>query len=311
MFKNIVAAVTPSSLCDPAVDKAIAFARRFAAHLHFIFVCEAAKGLGPLDYHVPFVEYDKVKKDFEGHYKQKLQKLVNYEINIHPGVVHTEILRLARKTEADLIVMGPHTKGLDPKAHPKDLAGSCLQKVCQKARCPVMIVAQPDSNEEQGFANVLVATDLSAAADHAVLYGFQLAKRYQAQLHLLHVMDLEDYLPWSLPSQREIAAYLQNAKRSLESAYAEAFQPTLDYSLEVWEGIPALEILKCARLKQADLILMAHHARDQDAERAVLGSNVVKVALNSLVPTVSINRSFQVKPVQSTFRSGSASPAPQ
>jgi nucleotide-binding universal stress UspA family protein len=51
-----------------------------------------------------------------------------------------------------------------------------------------------------------------------------------------------------------------------------------------------VEILKFARWRNADLIIMAHHSKEIDPEKALLGSNVVRVALSAACPTVSINR---------------------
>jgi len=295
MFTNIVAAVTPSPACEPAVDKAIAFAQRFESSLSFIYVCHLDEGWGSLNYHVPFADSEKLSQGFEEHYREKLRGVESYEIQVVPGVPHTEILRLARKRDADLIVMGPHTKQLDiSQAKTGALAGSCLQRVSQKAHCPVMIVSYPEPYGEQSFNNLLVATDLSSAAECAVSYSCQLAKRYNASLHLVHVMDLDLYYPWSLPSQREIVRYLKESKEALRSAFGTTLEPLAGWSIEAWEGIPAVEILKWARLKKADLIIMAHHSKEKDPEKAFLGSTVAKVALRSMCPTMSINRSYML-----------------
>jgi nucleotide-binding universal stress UspA family protein len=66
-------------------------------------------------------------------------------------------------------------------------------------------------------------------------------------------------------------------------------------SIHSSEGDPALEILKWARKVRADVILMAHHSREQEPEAAYLGSTVAKVALNAMCPTMSINRHFDMR----------------
>jgi nucleotide-binding universal stress UspA family protein len=62
-----------------------------------------------------------------------------------------------------------------------------------------------------------------------------------------------------------------------------------NYEIEVWEGTPYVEILKYSRDKQADLIVMAHHTREIDPEKAVLGSTVEQVVLRSACPVASVN----------------------
>ena len=55
------------------------------------------------------------------------------------------------------------------------------------------------------------------------------------------------------------------------------------------EGTPYVEILKLAREKQGDLIVMAHHTREIDPEKALLGSTVEQVVLRSACPVASVN----------------------
>ena len=62
------------------------------------------------------------------------------------------------------------------------------------------------------------------------------------------------------------------------------------HTVQVWEGTPHVEILKLARERQADLIVMAHHTREIDPEQALLGSTVEQVVLRSACPVASVNR---------------------
>ena len=65
-----------------------------------------------------------------------------------------------------------------------------------------------------------------------------------------------------------------------------------NYEIEIWEGIPYVEILKFAREKQGDLIVMAHHTRDIDPEEAQLGSTVEQVVLRAACPVARKNKRF-------------------
>ena len=55
-----------------------------------------------------------------------------------------------------------------------------------------------------------------------------------------------------------------------------------------------MEVLKYSRDKQADLIVMAHHAREIDPEKAVLGSTVEQVVLRSACPVASVTHPDKV-----------------
>ena len=55
--------------------------------------------------------------------------------------------------------------------------------------------------------------------------------------------------------------------------------------------------IKFAREKEADLIAMAHHTREVDPEKALLGSTVEQVVLRSACPVASVNHPDRVADV--------------
>jgi nucleotide-binding universal stress UspA family protein len=67
-----------------------------------------------------------------------------------------------------------------------------------------------------------------------------------------------------------------------------------NYEIEIWEGVPYVEILKFAREKDGDLIILAHHTKEIDPEKALLGSTVEQVVLRATQPVASVNRPDRV-----------------
>ena len=63
-----------------------------------------------------------------------------------------------------------------------------------------------------------------------------------------------------------------------------------NYSVDVWEGLPYVELVKYAREKQADLIVMAHSTREKDPESVRLDSNMEQVLMRANCPVLSVNR---------------------
>jgi nucleotide-binding universal stress UspA family protein len=57
-----------------------------------------------------------------------------------------------------------------------------------------------------------------------------------------------------------------------------------NYVLALREGTPHVEVLKYARENKADLIAMAHHTKDIEPEKAMLGSTIEQVVLRSACP---------------------------
>ncbi|SDL10400.1 Nucleotide-binding universal stress protein, UspA family [Maridesulfovibrio ferrireducens] len=282
MFKDIIVGITPTGIDDFAVKAAAEFARKFEANLYLVHVAGMAQGWGSVERLEPSGETAKLKDQIDGMYGEVLRDIPNSQIMVVPGIPHNELLRLARKKNADLVVMGPHTKEYEEKRSKMwGMAGSTLERVSQKARCPVMVVHKDVVCKEPLFENILIATDFSDQAECAVSYGAQMARQYKARLTVMHVADLE--------------AEKDKLTARLESEYGPRLSGLENCSYEVCTGQPPMEILKTSQNLHADLVIMAHHSKEQDPEKAFMGSTVVQVALNAPSPTMSVNRYFDLR----------------
>ena len=72
---------------------------------------------------------------------------------------------------------------------------------------------------------------------------------------------------------------IETAKSKMKSRYASKMNGYDNFSIEAREGIPYVEILKYARERQGDLIVMAHHEQ---------------VVLRSACPVASVNHPDKV-----------------
>mgnify|MGYP001764680325 CR=1 FL=1 len=129
-------------------------------------------------------------------------------------------------------------------------------------------------------------------------------------LEALQAVDLEkaDVLveAAALPARRaEIEGMIKAARRKMELKYEAQMDGYDNYEVEIWEGIPYVEILKYAREKNGDLIVMAHHTREIDPEQALLGSTVEQVVLRASCPVAS---AATTRPASSPTSTHSASP---
>ena len=91
-------------------------------------------------------------------------------------------------------------------------------------------------------------------------------------------------------TQDGIEAKLAESRRRLHHEYATQLGDFKRFTSEVWEGTPYVEIVKFARERQADLIVMAHHARDVDPDERPFGSTLEQVIVRATCPVVSVNR---------------------
>lgn len=83
--------------------------------------------------------------------------------------------------QADFMVMGAAGGvGLQRK-----LFGSVSIQISKNAHCPVLFV--PEQTEPGDFENILCASDFNLLDEHAVQQSVSFAKRFEAQLHFVHV----------------------------------------------------------------------------------------------------------------------------
>ena len=304
MFNKILFATTASPTCDNAAKVAFDLEMKWDAKLYVFHVLGIpSRGYSPFITDVrtgelmePDPDYiDWVKEEMKNTYDTLLEDSENSVIEAAVGVPYREILRKARKEDTDLIIMGSHTRQEDIGAtRYRSIVGSTMQRVAKSARCPVVIISRPCTTCWKLFSNIVFGTDFSKASDYAYQWAYKLAKEVGAKLHLFHACDLNTSAAGMVADQSEIENQIAKAKAKIEKRYISKMDGYDNYEMEVREGIPYVEILKFAREKTGDLIVMAHHTKEIDPEEAVLGSTVEQVALRSACPVASVNHPDKV-----------------
>jgi nucleotide-binding universal stress UspA family protein len=169
-----------------------------------------------------------------------------------------------------------------------------MQKVAKAARCPVLIVSRPCQTCWWYFSNIVFGTDFSKASHSAFKFALNTARQIGCKLYLFHACDIGATDPGKVRTQADIEKKVKEARKKMEDLYLPELEGFDNYEIDIWEGTPYVEILKYARDKQADLVVMAHHTREVDPEKAVLGSTVEQVVLRSACPVASVNRPDKV-----------------
>jgi nucleotide-binding universal stress UspA family protein len=140
---------------------------------------------------------------------------------------------------------------------------------------------------------ILYATDLSPNSAYVFRYALQSAKKHDARLHVLHVIErpLREFLPLMFPNLdqkqlkkvseekrdaeiQRIRARIQAFSKKEVSLAAETANRVA--SIEVVEGEPAVEILKKAEDLNCDVVIMGTHGKGA-VSHAFLGSVAEKV----------------------------------
>lgn len=305
MFNKIMFATTASPSCDHAARVAFNMADSYDSDLfvfHVLGIPSQGFSMDVIDSRTgERVSYDEdyiqwVKEEMKNTYGKLMEKHSKCTLEALAGIPHTEITRYARKNNVDLIVVGASSEDEKPESSTyKKFAGKTLQAVAKSARCPVLVVGRPAASFWGGFSNIVFATDFSKSADSAFMFAHKVSKALKCKLNLFHALDISAIYSGKTMEQDEIEDNLREAREKIRKKYVTKLKDFDDFEIAVWEGIPYVEIVKYAREKYADLIIMAHHTRGPDPDKTKLGSTLEQVVFRATCPVASVNRLDKIK----------------
>jgi nucleotide-binding universal stress UspA family protein len=138
---------------------------------------------------------------------------------------------------------------------------------------------------------VLVPTDFSESARHAVTYGISFAREYSAELILLHVVEnltvgyASDLFPVPMAEVfQEISGY---AKAELAKLGSEARAKGVDVEEQVVQGKPSAEIMRFAADNDVDMIVLGTHGKGM-LDQALFGSTTERVVRRAPCPVLTV-----------------------
>jgi nucleotide-binding universal stress UspA family protein len=138
-------------------------------------------------------------------------------------------------------------------------------------------------------AKILVPLDFSEHSEGALAYAMGLAKGFGAAVHLVHVYPVTAYAaPPLLPGPVVVGQFRDESQRSFDELMARVkrdYSPDLTGSLH--EGVPHVEILRCASDVGADMIVMGTHGHT-GLEHLLLGSVAERVVRGATVPVLTV-----------------------
>jgi nucleotide-binding universal stress UspA family protein len=138
---------------------------------------------------------------------------------------------------------------------------------------------------------VLVPTDFSESARHALTYGISFAREYQAELVVLHVVEnltvgyASDLFPVPMAEVfQEISGY---AKAELAKLGAVAREKKVEVVEQVVQGKPSAEIIRFAREAEVDMIVLGTHGKGM-LDQALFGSTTERVVRRAPCPVLTV-----------------------
>jgi len=282
MQKRVVAVGVDLS---PPSDLAALQAQRLARHLgaelvliHVGYVPEPLLGSPQVRHHAERAYYalvrDRLTEDRE-RLEALRQRLLGQGVEISHVVVQghfpdTAITKTARELDAELIVVGTQGRtGFD-----RWWFGSVAETTVRAASSSVLVARGGPEAAEGGYRTILVGTDFSSLAEHAMARALDVAAK-GAQIRVLHAWHMPGIIsPESvvgLPELRDaVEAGCRDQSQTLLRAWRErATGFALDG--EVLEGRARDVLVDRATALGADLIVVGSHGR-RGVRHLLLGS---------------------------------------
>ncbi len=138
---------------------------------------------------------------------------------------------------------------------------------------------------------ILCPIDFSDFSLYALTYAVSFAQQYKAKLILLHVVDvfLHDpayFAPYA-PDRSMFDDFEKKAGTRLEEVRRKNIPAGIEAELIVGTGRAFVEIVRAAKEKEADMIVIATHGRT-GISHAMFGSTAEKVVRKAPCPVLSI-----------------------
>jgi len=154
---------------------------------------------------------------------------------------------------------------------------------------------------------ILFPTDFSRRGNRALLHSLNLAKKYQAELHMLHAMVLWEDDPhnpaYHFPDKEELQTRLKDAAADRMSADLEKCDIEDLVIKQVYERgmTPAETIAKYAAENDIDLIVIGTHRRRRIGH--LFGSVVEEVVRMALCSVLTIRQEEEEAPTYALYSS--------
>ena len=244
---------------------------------------------------VPGVTMKMVKNAADKELKQIVSQMENVGVTVQKplllkGNPFLQIINQAELLDVNVIVMGAG----DRAAGQKVKLGTTAEKVIRKSQKPVWAVTA-----SRGINRILCPVDMSHASKRALKNAIHLARVVQAELTVMLVV--KSYAAVLKGMGDDVVKSVQKAAKEKDLAGFKKFLAKfnfgdLEWHSEVRYGIPSREIVKLAREKKADLLIMG--SVGMGASRLSLMGTVAEKVLREMpcsVVTVKAEDAIQVR----------------
>jgi universal stress protein A len=140
------------------------------------------------------------------------------------------------------------------------------------------------------FKKIVCPVDFSEFTDEILNCAVDIAKKYNAELHLIHIIpNLNYFTPYeSFLTPENLIAIERNIEKEVDKDF-DKITKTVDMSVKkvVKTGVTFVEIIDYIKTEGIDLVVMGTHGRSA-IEHILIGSVAEKVVRKSPCPVLTI-----------------------
>ncbi len=217
---------------------------------------------------------------------------IDWEPIVTIGNTADEISRIATEKGVELVVSGTHGRS----GIKRFLLGSVTERLIRITNCPLMVVrgGTADSGPDKGkprLKRILAGCDFSSLSELAVKHALNLAQEFEAELHLVHVLEWTQYKD-AIRSGREM---LEDIRRDVSVQMREKLEKLVPEDAKHWcrpvislsAGRPHEELSKYSLVNGIDLIAVGVRGRGL-VETLLVGSNTDRLIRQAPCPVLSV-----------------------
>ena len=141
------------------------------------------------------------------------------------------------------------------------------------------------------FTRILTAIDFSENSDYAFDYALSLARQFQAELTILHVInepvDLRGFYVPHISFEQLEQEIEEGARQMMDRFCQSHLGGYADWKTTITTGIPYEEIIRVAQETDASLIVLGTHGRT-GLDHIIFGSTAERVVRGAACPVLTI-----------------------
>ena len=285
-----------SRCADQALEHAVFLAEKYDAEIHVLHAVTLFNDQ-PEVVNDEFEETEKMIKKLEDIAELQLNKVSDAHEDDDMKIKKAQtrgisaapaILDYATENSIDLIVMGTHgRRGLG-----HFFLGSVAEEIVRVSECPVFTIREAETpTPPKSKEKILVPVDFSEHSQNALVNAKEIAKSYEAKIHLMHIIEETIHPAYSLSGKSSIFDIVPNIKedceKRLKKMISEKIGDEVKTEIHIVSGQAANEIINFAKNNSMDLIVIATHGLT-GLEHLLLGSTTEKVVRMSSCPVFTI-----------------------